>query len=97
MTDIPVVYTDDDDAHVDWPLGPTDAPGIPLDWVDPTAAIGPGPYDVGSEWLGDPAPQRWLRVPMSGLAARTSPYTVYLKVPGGSDIRLGTVLVRERI
>lgn len=94
MSEIPVIYADDDDAHVDW--NPRDKTGNTLDWADPMVAIGSGPYDIAATWLGDPASQRWLRVPLAGLTARTSPYTAYLKVPGGSDIRLGIVLVRDR-
>lgn len=91
---IPVIYADDPDAHVDWQVNEDN--GVTLDWATPTAAIDDGDYTVTAQWLGDPGAQRWLRVPLTGLAARTGGYNIYLRVPGGSDIHLGTVYVRDR-
>lgn len=94
MSDPPIIYTDDEDAHVDCRVNEQN--GVTLDWADPMAAVGPGTYTIAAQWLGDPATTRWLRVPLSGLTARTAGYNIYLKVPGGSDIHLGLVYVRDR-
>lgn len=92
MTD-PTVYDDDDDAHVDWPV--TDTNGNNLDWPNPMAAVGSGPYDIAAAWLGDPSPKRWLRVPLVGVPGGGL-RAVYLKVPGGSDVLLGNVYILKR-
>lgn len=93
MSDIPTVYDDDDDAHVDWEQ--TDRDGNNLDWPNPTVAIGPGAYDIAATWLGDPAPTRTIRVPLAGIPGG-GVRAVYLKVPGGSDILLGHVHIQTR-
>lgn len=88
----PVVYADDPDAA--WTFEVTDPDGNTLDF-NPLVATGSGAYDITATWLGDPAPVRNIRVPLAGLAGGIH-HNVYLKVPGGNDIRLGAVEVRTR-
>lgn len=89
---VPVVYTDDPDAH--WTFTITDGEGGTLDWASPAVAARGGDYTLAATWLGDPGSTRRLRVPLADLAAGS--YALYLKVPGGNDFRLGTVWVTDR-
>lgn len=96
MTDTPVRYADDPDASITWPV--TDAGGENIDFP-PTCALDSGDYTVTGTWLDPAGPTRRIQVPLVGVdlqgrAGRS--ITVYLQVPGGSDIRLGTVYVTSR-
>ena len=85
------VYSDDTDAYVDRQV--TDNSGGTLDWT-PLVAVDAGPYDVAASWQGDPGPTRTLRVPLVGLAVGT--HRLYLNVPGGTNLSLGSVHVTAR-
>lgn len=98
MTTTAAVYTDDPDAAWSWQV--TDDNGNTLDFA-PLVAIGAGDYDITATWQGTTetvgtTTKRWLKVPLTGLTASTSPYPVYLRVPGGIDFKLGTVYIRDR-
>ena len=88
----PVVYTDDPDAA--WTFTVTDADGSDLDWASPLVATGAAENDLAATWLGDPAPTRKIKVPLDGLTKGN--HTLYLKVPGANDFKLGTVRVADR-
>jgi hypothetical protein len=87
----PLVYSDDPDASCTFTV--TDKAGNDLDWA-PLVAVKGGDYDITAEWLGDPAPERKVKVPLDSLAAGS--HALYLKVPGGNDLRLGFVSVKDR-
>ena len=86
------VYTDDPDAYVTFTVRSAD--GANVDWSSPVVAIGPGDYQVAATWLGDPAPSRQIKVPIVGLAVNS--YRLYLRVPNGTDIKLGDIRVSAR-
>jgi hypothetical protein len=94
MPDTPVIYTDDTDPSLTWEV--TDANGQDVDWASPEIAIGGSAYGSAS-WVGTPAPTRQIRLTLpspAGVAGTL--YTAYLKVPGGSDLRLGSFYVTAR-
>jgi hypothetical protein len=93
MTEQPVVLADDPDAS--WSFDVTDPDGNDLTFDPPMVAIGAGDYTVEAAWVGAPAPTRRLRIPLTGLTPGRR-HTVYLKVPGGNDVQLGAVYVRQR-
>jgi len=93
VADPAIIYLDDTDPSWTFTITSRDAT-VNVDWASPQVAIGPGNYTVAGTWLGSPAPSRQLRVPLSGLSAGTK--YLYLKVPNGTDLRLGEVSVRVR-
>jgi hypothetical protein len=86
------VWTDDPDAS--WTFTVTDGEDNDLDWTPAAVAAGAGTFDLTATWLGDVGPVRKLKVDLDTLAANN--YTLYLQVPGGNDVVLGTVAVRDR-
>lgn len=88
----PLVYADDPDAS--WVFTVTDGDGQDLDWASPVVAVGSADYTLTATWLGDPAPTRKLKVPLDTLT--TGSDTLYLRVPGANDIKLGRVRVEDR-
>lgn len=91
---LPTIYTDDPDAH--WDFEVTDHLGNDLDWDPVEAAIGSSLYIVNAEWLGAASPVRWVRVPLTVGVTPKRNHAIYLKVPGGNDVRLGTVYAAQR-
>lgn len=91
----PIVYLDDADAFVSWTV--TDALGQNLDWATPQIAVGSNAYTT-AEWQGVAAPTREIRLAMPlGLALTQGTYPAYLKVPNGTDFRLGKITILPRI
>lgn len=87
-----VVYADDPDAHVIYPV--TDANGAALDF---TAVVAVGTTEVTAAWVGSTtttngATTRDLDVPLADVP--TGNHRLRLKVPGDNDLHLGSVLVR---
>jgi hypothetical protein len=74
-----------DDALVKYPV--TDGTGGVVDWPTPTVLA--NDITLSAVWLGDPAPTRDIAIPLSTLPVGV--YTMWLNVPGDSDLRLGTV------
>lgn len=93
MFDVPVIYSDDTDAYLDWTI--TDRTGQELTWT-PTVAFDAGAYEVAAEWQGDVGSTRVLRVPVDGSAHDQTMHTVYLQVADGVDQRLGQFTVAAR-
>lgn len=91
---VQVVYADDPDAHAVFEV--TDAADGDLDWADPKVAVGAADYELDAEWLGDPGTPRQIKVPVPDVEPRTTPYTLYLQVPGGNDFPLGRVSIKAR-
>lgn len=91
-TGSPTVYLDDPDPS--WTFTITSRNELEVDWDNPVVAIGPGDYEVNATWEGDAGTSRTLRVPLDGLTAGTK--QLYLRVPNGTDIALGTVWVVAR-
>lgn len=89
----PVVYTDDPDATWTFTVTSQDA-NVEVDWASPLVAIDGGAYDVACTWEGPAAVSRQVKVPLGGLTKGTK--TLYLQVPTGTDIQIGTVKVRDR-
>ena len=85
------VFADDEDAHVDRVV--SDAQGNDLTFT-PLVAVDGGAYEVAATWQGDPGPSRTLRVPVGSLLPGS--HRLYLQVPGGNDLSLGSVHVMER-
>jgi hypothetical protein len=88
----PVIYSDDTDAS--WTYTITSRDSTVVDWVSPLVAIGTAGYVVAATFLGSAATTRQIRVPLTGLSVGS--YTLYLKVPNGTDIRLGRITVAAR-
>ena len=90
MSDLQIRYTDDADAYTDWIVGPKvvqpDSPDITF---TPTIAVKDGDYTVTGVWQSDVGPSRTLRVPVAGLPVGS--HRLYLQVPGGNDLSIGTV------
>jgi hypothetical protein len=86
------VYFDDPDAS--WTFTVTDKAGNDLDWTPVEVAADSGPYDLTATWEDVPSASRKLKVSLAGLAAGM--HRLYLKVPGGNDLTLGSVYVRVR-
>ena len=89
MTDTPRRFLDDPDANVVYPI--TDANEANVDWATPTVKASKAGVVVSltCTWLGDPAPTRNLRVPVSGLVKGS--HVLRLVVPNENDVALGTV------
>lgn len=88
----PTIYTDDTDPSWTFTIKSRDTTVV--DWASPLVAIGTGSYTVAATWLGSADTTRQLRVPLTGLTAGT--HSLYLKVPTGTDIALGRVVVKAR-
>jgi hypothetical protein len=88
-----VVYDDDPDSYVEWSV--TDAQGQNLDWADPKIAIGGAAYS-NAEWRGVAAPTRTIRIYPSGLGLAPGVHQTYLRIPNGTDIRLGAFVIVTR-
>lgn len=87
-----VVYSDDPDAA--WTFTVTSRDTTEVDWSSPVVAIGSGSYTVNATWTTAAGTTRTLRVPLVGLTAGIK--KLYLRVPGGADIALGQVIVKDR-
>lgn len=92
MATTPVVYTDDPDAA--WTFTITSRDDTSINWSSPVVAIGSGTYTVSGTWVTAAGTTRQLSVPLSGLTKGVK--RLYLRVPGGTDISLGDIQVRER-
>lgn len=92
MATQPTIYTDDPDAS--WTFTITSRDDTEIDWASPVVAIGSAGYTVNATWDDAASTERRLRVPLVGLTAGVR--TLYLRVPSGTDIALGTVNVRAR-
>lgn len=92
-TSNPVIYLDDPDAS--WTYTVTSSSGATIDWASPVVAIKDGSYAVTATWLGATTSPRQIRVPLVGLT-KGNGQTLYLRVPSGTDIRLGQVDVKAR-
>lgn len=92
MATIPTVYSDDPDAS--WTFTITSRDATQIDWASPVVAIGSGDYEVAATWDTDAGTTRTLRVPLVGLTKGDK--TLYLRVPLGTDISLGTIRVQDR-
>jgi hypothetical protein len=83
------LYANDPDVHEVYPI--TDRLGVNLTFTPIIQIRGAGgPPDITGAWLGEPAPSRDLKVPLTGLRPGAT-YTLRLVVPGDRDIDLGTV------
>jgi len=91
MTTQPVIYTDDTDPS--WTFTIRSKDDTLVDWLSPLVAVGASGYTIAATWDSDPATTRTLLVPLSTVTVDS---TLYLKVPNGTDIKLGRVLVRAR-
>lgn len=98
MADTPMVYSDDPDAA--WTFTVTDSENGTLDWTPVEVAVDSGAYTLAGTWLGSPDATRRVKVPLDSLAPLAQPghaYTLYLKVPGANDVKLGRVQVKDRV
>lgn len=87
-----VVYTDDPDAT--WTFTVTSKDETEIDWATPMVAIRSGAYQAAT-WVGPAGTTRQVRVSFAGVTAGRGA-NVYLQVPNGTDLLLGTVDVKER-
>lgn len=92
----PIVYADDPDAHVVYPI--TDANGGALNF---TAVVivgrGTSAVEVTASWVGTTTTEggtssRDLSIPLTGRTP--GGYRLRLKVPGDNDLDVGFVQVR---
>lgn len=80
-----------DDATIVYPI--TDSEGGLIDWANPQVKA--GDETLPATWLGDPATTRDLEVPLDALGVGT--YTLWLVIPGQTDVRLGMVYIVEAL
>jgi len=85
------VYADDADAYVDRIVTATGGESLTF---APTVAVDAGAFTITASWLGEPAAPRPLRIPVAEL--EVGRHRLYLNVPGGNDLDLGSVNVVVR-